>query len=80
MCNCGSKRNSYTQQTTNADTGTSNHTTNGSTYFEYTGKTALSVVGNVTGKNYRFHHSGDVQPIDHRDVAGMAMVPVLKRK
>ena len=85
MCNCGNKRNNYTQQqqSNSANTNASASKTGinvGNTNFEYTGKTALTVKGNVTGKSYRFNYPGDVQAIDLRDVAGMAMVPVLKRK
>ncbi len=48
-------------------------------YFEYIGKTALSVIGNRTGKNYRFSFSGDKQIIDYRDVADMLAVPILHK-
>ena len=48
-------------------------------HFEYTGKTALSVKGNITGKNYRFAFSGDKQIIDSRDAAAMLGVPVLRK-
>ncbi|MEP6684989.1 MAG: hypothetical protein ABJA35_17070 [Parafilimonas sp.] len=47
--------------------------------FEYTGTTALSVIGNVTRKNYRFHFSGDKQYIELNDAAAMMAVPVLRR-
>ncbi|WP_177191776.1 hypothetical protein [Parafilimonas terrae] len=47
--------------------------------FQYTGNTALSVIGNVTRKSYRFGFPGDIQHIALNDVAGMAAIPVLKR-
>jgi hypothetical protein len=47
--------------------------------FEYTGKTALSVAGNITGKRYRFSHSGDEQLIDYRDASGMRSIAVLRK-
>ncbi|MBC7935785.1 MAG: hypothetical protein H7Y86_10585 [Rhizobacter sp.] len=47
--------------------------------FEYTGKTALSVRGTISGKNYRFSRPGDVQLVDYRDASSMTGVPVLKR-
>lgn len=87
MCNCGNKRSSLSQQ--KSETSKSNmqkppvrkpvesNTPNAN--FEYTGKTALTVVGNVTGKNYRFKRTGDIQIVDHRDAPGMKMIPVLKR-
>jgi hypothetical protein len=86
MCNCGNKRSAYTQQqqtqqTNSASANTSKTGVNvGSTNFEYTGKTALTVKGNVTGKSYRFGYPGDVQAIDLLDIAVMAMVRVLKRR
>lgn len=48
-------------------------------FFEYTGKTAITVTGNISGKQYRFNSPGDKQLIDYRDAAGMTKVPVLKR-
>lgn len=47
--------------------------------FEYTGLTALTVTGSVTGKRYRFFHPHNVQKVDYRDAAGMMAVPVLKK-
>jgi hypothetical protein len=47
--------------------------------FEYTGLTALTIIGSVTGKRYRFHHPNDIQVIDYRDASGMMGVPVLKK-
>jgi len=81
MCNCGSKRVAYTQQyPASTHSGLIKPETNtGDINFEYNGKTALSVVGNFTGKNYRFNHPGAVQTIDARDAAGMTLVPVLRR-
>jgi hypothetical protein len=48
-------------------------------YFEYTGATALTVTGGVSGKKYRFLFTGDRQLIDYRDAPGMTGVPVLKK-
>lgn len=47
--------------------------------FEYVGKTALTVIGNVTGTQYRFNYPGNRQNIDYRDIPGIIDVPVLKR-
>ncbi|WP_153795773.1 hypothetical protein [Foetidibacter luteolus] len=47
--------------------------------FQYTGRTALSAVGNITGKRYHFYRPGDIQSVDYRDAAGMETVPVLKK-
>jgi len=47
--------------------------------FEYAGRTAITVIGNITGKKYRFSYPGDKQNIDHRDVKGMQSIPGLKK-
>lgn len=47
--------------------------------FAYVGKTALTVIGNVTGRQYRFNHPGARQAIDYRDVPGIKGIPVLKK-
>ena len=84
MCNCGNKRSQYNQENnvssgqTETSTITSKQYTN--SIFEYVGKTALTVVGNITGRRYRFNRPGDLQSIDSRDAAGMLAVPVLRRK
>jgi hypothetical protein len=83
MCNCGKNRTGYSQQA---------HAGNASTQqrpavqkpaahasFEYVGKTAITITGNVTGKSYRFNYPGNTQNIDHRDMKGMMAIPVLKR-
>lgn len=84
MCNCGNKRTEYKQQNTvvSAPLKTVNSGTQQSTnsVFEYTGKTALTVMGNITGRRYRFNRTGDLQSIDPRDAAGMMAVPVLRRR
>lgn len=48
--------------------------------FEYTGDTALTVVGGITGTSYRFSFKGDTRQVDYRDAGGMMAVPVLSRK
>ncbi|HRP33813.1 MAG TPA: hypothetical protein PKV73_18075 [Agriterribacter sp.] len=47
--------------------------------FQYIGKTALTVTGMVTGRQYRFTAPGDRVKVDYRDAATMMNVPVLKR-
>jgi hypothetical protein len=49
------------------------------TYFEYTGETALTVIGNITRQRYRFNSKGDIQLIDYRDVSGMMAVPMVQK-
>ncbi|NII28185.1 hypothetical protein HB364_24090 [Pseudoflavitalea sp. X16] len=82
MCNCGNKRTEYAQQAT---PGTPRQAlklpvqTYNYASFEYTGKTALTVTGNVTGRQYRFQATGARQDIDYRDIAGIVGIPVLRR-
>ena len=47
--------------------------------FEYTGRTALSIVGPASGASYRFEQPGARMTIDYRDRASFARVPVLKQ-
>lgn len=84
MCNCGNKREAFaSQQKFNLSSG---HTIARQgikmwpdVNFEYTGKTSLSVRGNVSGKNYRFSKPGDVQLVDYRDAYSLMGVPVLRK-
>jgi hypothetical protein len=46
--------------------------------FEYTGATALTVIGPITGARYRFSRSGSRVHVDPRDSAALARVPVLR--
>jgi hypothetical protein len=48
-------------------------------YFEYVGKTALTVIGPVSGRRYGFTHPGDLLPVDERDGPSMAAVPNLRK-
>ena len=47
--------------------------------FEYTGRTALSVRGPMTGRPYRFAGPGMRVSVDARDAAAVAGVPNLRR-
>ena len=83
MCNCGNKRNELNSPSFSMS-GTVTAKRNRQPIwpdvsFEYTGKTALSVTGNITGKRYRFSHSGDEQLIDYRDASGMRSIAVLRK-
>jgi len=81
MCNCDNKR----SELTTALSGNQQPATipgqkaGPGIGFIYTGKSALTVTGNVTGKQYRFSAPGDSQMIDYKDASYMIMVPVLKR-
>lgn len=47
--------------------------------FQYVGKTGLTVVGPVTGMQYRFVGNGAMLPVDVRDQYAVAAVPKLRR-
>lgn len=47
--------------------------------FRYTGRTGLTVVGPVTGMQYRFGGPGATLPVDARDQHSVAAVPNLRR-
>ncbi|MGA3185802.1 MAG: hypothetical protein ABSF22_01715 [Bryobacteraceae bacterium] len=48
-------------------------------YFEYTGKTGMTVMGPVSGATYRFASTGSRVTVDLRDSGQMAAVPNLVR-
>ncbi len=48
-------------------------------YFEYEGRTGMTVIGSVSGRRYRFAASGSVLAVDGRDGPGIAAVPGLRR-
>ena len=47
--------------------------------FEYIGKTALTAIGPVSGRHYRFSYPGAVVEVDARDGASLATVPTLRK-
>jgi hypothetical protein len=49
-----------------------------SVQFEYVGRTALTAIGPVSGKRYRFEKPGAVVTVDPRDRPGLAAVPALR--
>jgi len=82
MCNCENKKNSYLQQQPDTGAAAGNVPVQNiivHIIFQYTGKTGLTVSGNVTRNRYRFNYTGDIQPIDSRDAAGMMGIAVLRR-
>ena len=83
MCNCGKKRREFSKQAHagagQAQTKTSAQTSQTYSSFEYTGKTALTLVGSVTRTKYRFNYPGAKQNIDYRDIDGVIAIPVLKK-
>jgi len=47
--------------------------------FEYTGQTALTVRGPLTGRSYRFAYPGAQVFVDKREAAALTAVPHLRR-
>ena len=47
--------------------------------FQYVGKTALTVLGPVSGWHYRFNHAGAIVEVDDRDRASLAAIPNLRQ-
>jgi hypothetical protein len=93
MCNCGKKRSSLnisvrsvasppaqvkSQQGVVVRSETALTTANQTILFQYIGNTALSIIGRVTRKSYRFSFPGDVKPVSVVDAPDMKAVPVLK--
>lgn len=86
MCNCGKKRTQLKQPSPFFNQVANDIIQQqpavqkkGAVMFEYTGKTALTVTGSVTRKNYRFNFPGDKQLIEFNDAGAMIAVPVLKK-
>jgi len=84
MCNCGNKRNEFaSQQSFKANDDIKKQLLQKKMWpdvsFEYKGKTALTVRGNISGKNYRFSKPGDIQQIDYRDAPSMMRVGTLMK-
>ena len=80
MCNCGNKRTQINTDENAAPQIRNNMQQTANTVFEYIGKTALTVIGNISGRRYRFNRPGDLQSVDPRDVAGMFAVTVLRQR
>lgn len=51
----------------------------GPVFFEYVGRTGLTVVGSQTNKRYRFDFPGAKVEIAAADVPSIARVPTLRR-
>lgn len=47
--------------------------------FEYIGRTAVRVLGRVSGIQYRFEHPGVRLIVDERDRASLDALPMLKQ-
>ena len=47
--------------------------------FEYIGRTGLTVVGPVTGRQYHFDRPGSHVAVDPRDGPSVASIPILRQ-
>ncbi len=72
MSCCGSAR----SRSTNFPSASQTHA---SVLFEYTGKTALSIIGPGSRTAYRFNHTGARVLVDRRDLRHFSQVPVLRQ-
>ncbi len=48
-------------------------------YFQYLGRTGMTVVGSVTGQRYRFAAPGQIVTVDSQDRRSIATVPGLRQ-
>jgi hypothetical protein len=83
MCNCGNKRETLIESARplSSTAGSANISKKmwPDVKFKYTGKTALTVYGSITGKKYRFSMPGEIQIVDYRDAAAIAGIHVLQK-
>jgi len=47
--------------------------------FQYTGRSALTVAGPISGRRYHFPRTDATLPVDPRDAAALSGVPHLRR-
>ena len=83
MSCCGEKRRRFNEkmpdQTFEVAEFTPGEAPDGSTFFEYVGGTAMTVVGPATGRRYRFGWSGARVAVDLKDVRALRAVPNLRK-
>jgi len=48
-------------------------------FFEYVGRTGLTIVGPVSGRRYRFEAPGSRQPVDPADKPSLAAMQMLRQ-
>jgi hypothetical protein len=77
---CGKARQHLAQvtATTPAEAAPARPAPRFSVVFEYTGQTAMTVVGSASGRRYRFAGPGARVVVDPRDRPGLARVPKLR--
>lgn len=88
MACCGGKRRSYPQPSPRPAVGGAGLGAQRTSYrrpaapqifFEYVGEKAMTVIGSVSGRRYRFASPGAVVAVDGRDSTSIAAVPGLRR-
>ena len=83
MSCCGKMRLSATGPATIASAAGTEVPTQGSrqsrVFFEYVGRTGLTVIGPVTGRRYRFDRPGARLEVDLKDRRSIAAVPHLRQ-
>ena len=77
MC-CGRRRVQYNPIIPSRTAAPASNGQRAGSTFEYTGRTALTVAGPVTGARYRFEGPNSRQRVDFRDTNGLAHIPVLR--
>ena len=77
MACCGQDKGSYSSVPMTRSNGFT--APGGTPIFEYTGATALTVVGSITGRTYHFERTGARIAIDARDQQSVAQVPNVRR-
>lgn len=77
MSCCGKRRDTWRGETAQIPPASFNHS--GQVYFRYVGNTALTVIGPVTGRTYKFSAGGAVSGADLRDAPSLAAVPHLRQ-
>ncbi len=75
MSCCGQKRDNWRVQADPSLQGSAGNP--GVVYFRYVGKSALTAVGAITGRVYRFAGPGSVAATDPRDAPSIAATPHL---
>ena len=48
-------------------------------FFQYVGRTGMTVIGRVSRLRYRFDHTGSVVAVDARDKTALLAVPNLRQ-
>jgi len=83
---CGGKREQFHKRTPGQETNEAiqagspqRQVSSVTVYFEYIGKTGLTVVGPITGSRYRFDGPGAIVAVDGRDASPVAAVPNLRQ-